>query len=104
MRSKTRRRGIIVATLALAAIAAGVAVVVRAHDTRTPEYLCWDAPITGPPAKYQVTFDGATPLETMRDCLRLPQSLPDGQHTVVLRAVDAFGQVSPPATLTFVLP
>ena len=90
--------------LALISIGAGVAVVVRAHPTRPPEFLCWDAPATGSAVKYVVTYDGGSPIETTRDCLRLPQTLTDGEHNVVLRAVDAYGQVSPPASLRFVVP
>jgi hypothetical protein len=104
MPSRTRRRWIIGVVLTLTAIAAAVAVVVNAHTPRPPEFLCWDAPATGSAAKYVVTYDGGAPVETTRDCMRLPATLQDGEHSAVIRAVDAYGQVSPPASIKFVVP
>lgn len=104
MASRTRRRWIIAVVLALTSIAAGVAAIVRAHTARPPEFLCWDAPARGSVAKYVVTYDGGTPIETTRDCMRVPVTLQDGEHGVVVQAVDAYGQVSPPASIRFVVP
>jgi hypothetical protein len=104
MRSKRTRQRIITTALGLAAAAAGVGVLAWAHTPRPPEYLCWDAPITGQPAKYAVTFDQQPVIETPRDCLRVPEVLKDGQHTVVVRAIDSSDRSSPPASLTFVVP
>jgi hypothetical protein len=101
---RNRRRWVIAIVLALISIAASVAAVVRAHPTRPPEFLCWDAPVRGSAAKYVVTYDGGTPIETTRDCMRLPVTLQDGEHSVMVRAVDSYGQVSPPASLKFVVP
>jgi len=104
MRLSSSRRWIIAAVLVLAAIAAGLAVVARTRATRPQDHLCWDAPSTGSPAKYIVTFDGGAPLESTGECVRVPQTLPSGEHVAVVRAVDAFGQASPPATIKFVVP
>lgn len=86
------------------ATAVGIAVVAYYRAVPPPQYLCWDEPATGPPAKYLVTFDGGSPLELTFDCVRVPAALHAGNHTVVVRAVDAFGQVSPPTSLQFVVP
>src|SRR5262245_10916430 len=104
MRLTSRRRWIIAGVLVLAAIGAGLAVVAHTRATRSQDHLCWDAPSTGSPVKYVVTFDGGAPLESTIECVRVPQTLPSGEHVATVRAVDAFGQVSPPATIKFVVP
>src|SRR5262245_26070016 len=96
-------RWIALGILLLAAIGVGLAIVSRTRATQPQDYLCWDAPSTGSPAKYVVTFDGGTPLESTGECVRVPQTLPSGEHVAMVRAVDAFGQVSPPATIKFVV-
>jgi hypothetical protein len=97
-------RWIIVAVLAVGAIAGGV-VVFTHTDARPQDHLCWDAPSTGtPPVKYVVTVDGGSPLDTTIECVRVPVGLKAGEHTAVVRAVDALGQMSPPATLKFTEP
>jgi len=98
------RRPIVVAGLAFAMVGLGIALVGYHRAAPPPQYLCWDQPPTGPPAKYVVTFDGGSPLELTHDCVRIPAALPAGNHTVMVRAVDAFGQASPPTSLQFVVP
>ena len=96
------RRWIIAGVLVLLAIG-GLLVATRLRASRPPDKLCWDAPSTGSVAKYVVTFDGGTPLEITGECVRVPSALASGDHVAVVRAVDAFGQVSPPATVKFVV-
>src|SRR5262245_16313020 len=96
---------VVIGVLALAAIGAGLAIYSRTEAPRPQDHICWDAPTTGtPPAKYVVTFDGGTPVETTIECVRVPLGLRAGEHVAVVRAVDAFGQQSPPASLKFVVP
>ena len=102
MRS-TNRRWIVVGVLALA-MGVGIALVAYYRTTPPPQFLCWDEPATGRPEKYLVTFDGGSPLELTFDCVRVPAALHAGNHTAMVRAVDAFGQVSPPTSLQFVVP
>ena len=104
MRSAASRRWIIVGIVALTAMGVGIALIAYNRATPPRQYLCWDTPSTGQPAKYLVTFDGGSPLELTSDCVRVPAELHTGTHTVVVRAVDAFGQASPPTSLQFVVP
>lgn len=104
MRSTNGWRWIIAGVLILAAIGAGLAVVARTRPARPQDHLCWDPPSTGTAAKYVVTFDGGTPLEVTGECVRVPEELPTGDHVAAVRAVDAYGQMSPPASVKFVVP
>ena len=36
--------------------------------------------------------------------MRVPAALTSGEHVAVVRAIDAFGQLSPPASIRFVVP
>jgi hypothetical protein len=95
---------IIIGVLAFAAIAAGLAVFADPETSRQ-DHLCWDGPSAGtPPAKYVVTVDGGTPIETTLECVRMPPGVQAGEHIAVVQAVDALGQMSPPASVRFVEP
>jgi len=103
MQSPRIRRGIaVVIVLTIAGV--GIFIAVRTRPARQQEYVCWDTPPTGPPAKYLVTFDGGTPLVTTLECVRVPLDLSPGDHVAMVRAVDARGQTSPPAFVTFAIP
>lgn len=93
----------IVVVIVLTIVAVGVFIAIRTKPARQQEYVCWEPPPTGPPAKYLVTFDGGTPLDTTSECVRVPVELSPGDHVVMVRAVDAEGQTSPPATVTFAI-
>jgi hypothetical protein len=95
---------IILAVLALATIVVGVAVMLRTDTDENHEYLCWDTPSSGAPAKYVVTFDSGSRIEVTGECVRVPTTLHSGSHVAVVQAVDGYGQVSPPASLKFVVP
>ena len=90
---KFRRRITVVIVLTIVGI--GMFAAARTRTVRQPEYVCWDTPPTGPPAKYLVTFDGGTPLDTTSECVRVPVELSPGDHVAIVRAVDAQGQTSP---------
>lgn len=89
------------------AIAIGVGIViviVRTRPEKEQHYVCWDAPTSGPPASYQVTFDGVgPPLVTTGECVRLPE-LSVGDHVAEVRAVNAEGRVGPAAVVRFAVP
>src|SRR4029453_5509352 len=105
MRFPKARWLIITGVLALVAIGAGLAIFSRTESTRPQDHICWGAPDTGTRrAKYVVTFDGGAPVETTIECVRVPLGLKAGEHIAVVRAVDALGQPSPPASLRFVQP
>jgi hypothetical protein len=104
MRSRKSRRWIIAGVVVLTLIGFGIAVVARSRATRAQQYLCWDAPSTGSPAKYVVSFDDRTREELTGECVRVPAALTSGEHVAVVRAIDAFGQLSPPASIRFVVP
>src|SRR4029453_17934530 len=95
---------IILAVLALTTIVVGVALMSRTGTHENHEYLCWDTPSTGAPAKYVVTFDGGSRVEATTECVRGLTTLHSGNHVAVVQAVDAYGQMSPPASLKFVVP
>jgi hypothetical protein len=95
---------IVLTVLALAAIVVGIGLLSRIGTDENHEYLCWDTPSTGSPAKYVVTFDAGTRVEVATECVRVPATLHSGNHVAVVQAVDAYGQLSPPATLKFVVP
>ena len=95
---------IVLTVLALAIIIAGVVVISRTGTDENHEYLCWDTPVTGSPAKYVVTFDAGTRVEVTSECVRVPTTLHSGDHVAVVQAVDAYGQMSPPASIKFVVP
>lgn len=68
---------------------------------REQKYFCWDEPSTGTPAKYVVAFDAMPSFDTTGECVRVPPELPVGQHVATVRAVDAYEQASPTASLEF---
>ena len=98
-------RWIITTVLALVVIGAGLVVFTHRKDGQSQDHICWDQPSSGTaPVKYLVTIDGGVPIETTIECVRIPPGLQNGEHIVVVRAVDQLGQMSPPATLKFVEP
>jgi hypothetical protein len=100
----SKTRWIIVGLLGLIVLGTVVTVFTRT-ESRSQDHLCWDAPSVGtPPQKYVVTVDGGSPIETTIECVRVPLGLSAGEHIAVVRAVDALGQMSPPASLRFVEP
>jgi|SRR4026207_1761146 hypothetical protein len=102
--SPKNRRWIAAVVIVLTITAVGLSITALTRPTQQQEYLCWDMPSSGPPVKYLVTFDGGTPLDTTRDCMRVPAELSPGDHVAIVRAVDAYGQMSPPASVTFAIP
>jgi hypothetical protein len=97
------RRWIAAVVIALTIVGVGLSIAARTRPARQQEFLCWDTPSSGTPAKYLVTFDGGTSLDTTAECVRVPAELLLGDHVGVVRAVDAYGQMSPPASLTFTI-
>lgn len=102
--SPKRRRWPAAVVIALTIVGVGLSIAALTRPARQQEYLCWDTPSSGPPAKYVVTFDERAPLDTTADCVRVPADLSLGDHVATVLAVDAYGQMSPPASLTFAIP
>ncbi len=97
-----KNRWWIAAVIALSLTGAGLLIAARTKLKEDHQkFLCWDVPSSGPPAKYQVSFDGGAPVDTTGECVRVPAGLSRGQHVAVVRAVDTYGQMSPPASLAF---
>jgi hypothetical protein len=92
-----------VAAAAIALAITGVALSIWAgtRTAREQKFFCWDAPSSGPPAKYVGSFDGGMPFETTGECVRVPGELPAGEHVATVRAVNEDGQMSPTASLEF---
>lgn len=101
MLPKYRRMWVVGAAIGIVTGGGLMIVVARNSPEKQEQYLCWDAPTTGPPANYQLTFDGVgEPLVTTGECVRLP-ALSVGDHTAEVRAVNSDGHAGPAAVLRF---
>jgi hypothetical protein len=99
--SRTNRIWLLLGAIALAIAASGLWFQMRTRAASDQKYFCWDAPSRGTAAKYFVAFDNGSPVETTGECVRVPLDLAAGNHVASVRAVDAGGQSSPTAALTF---